>query len=763
MVSDETTFPVRKTGFVIYKVYDHFILNSASDAISFELNSISWLVFSLCNGRISKKKIKELFRRAYSDIRNTDHDVAEIFESLSECGTIENLDTPLKIPSFIIRTGFCNFWEDFDNADNYFLEMLAEKFNILLTEPSDKNLDMLFYSVFPDANNNQNICNRENVLKIMVKFGKEEPDLTQCDYAFSDHTIENTDRHFYIPFNALYTDWKAARNENETCRLPKGYEKYRPENAANHFYNVLFSSSEYLEKFVEDSDSMGIELPLFQVRGTESSIVPASANTEALERKKLAIGMAAYDEFDGVYFTIQAIKFYHPEVIRDIEIIVIDNNPYSEASKSLKALVGWIKELRYIPFDEFTGTASRDIIFSEANSDYVLCIDSHVLIAPGAIRKLIDFFDCNPECMDLLQGPLVYDDLSNISTHFKPGWNAGMYGTWDVDERGKNPENEPFEIPMQGLGLFACRKDAWLGFNPRFRGFGGEEGYIHEKFRQAGKKTLLLPFLRWLHKFVRVSGTPYENVIKDRIRNYYIGFSELNMDTESISEHFAELMGEENFNKVDSEIKIELENPFLYFDAIYCINLDSATKRWSDMKKRFAKLGILERVRRFPAIETRESHHIGCTLSHRTIIEKAQKQNLKNVLVFEDDALCLENMLPLLKKSVEELEKKEWKVFHFGGYRWGIDFPKADGCEHLLHPCTELTCTQTVAYNHTVYSKILNDLPPDIDAMKEWLKTNRAIDQYLRSIKERYLAFPALTTQSLLMKQEGPVYLDKFL
>ena len=42
----------------------------------------------------------------------------------------------------------------------------------------------------------------------------------------------------------------------------------------------------------------------------------------------------------------------------------------------------------------------------------------------------------------------------------------------------------PFEMGMQGLGVFACRKAAWPGFNPRFSGFGGEEGYIHEKIRR---------------------------------------------------------------------------------------------------------------------------------------------------------------------------------------------------------------------------------------------------------------------------------------
>ena len=75
---------------------------------------------------------------------------------------------------------------------------------------------------------------------------------------------------------------------------------------------------------------------------------------------------------------------------------------------------------------------------------------------------------------------------------------------------------------MQGLGVFSCRKDAWLDFNPRFRGFGGEEGYIHEKFRQSGQRCLCLPSLRWLHRFGRPNGVPYPLTVDDKLRNYLL-------------------------------------------------------------------------------------------------------------------------------------------------------------------------------------------------------------------------------------------------
>jgi hypothetical protein len=184
-----------------------------------------------------------------------------------------------------------------------------------------------------------------------------------------------------------------------------------------------------------------------------------------------------------------------------------------------------------------------------------LCIDSHILIVPGAIPRLLAHFDAAPHSRDLLQGPLLYDDLRSISTHFEPRWEAGMYGVWAIDPRGEDPQGAPFDIPMQGLGLFACRRDAWARFNPKFRGFGGEEGYIHEKTRQLGGRTLCLPFLRWMHRFERPFGTRYENRWEDRIHNYYVGLTELGLDTTAMERHFSDLIGPEACERAMADVR----------------------------------------------------------------------------------------------------------------------------------------------------------------------------------------------------------------
>jgi hypothetical protein len=260
--------------------------------------------------------------------------------------------------------------------------------------------------------------------------------------------------------------------------------------------------------------------------------------TQAEGEIELTIGMATYHDFDGVYFTLQALRLYQD--LEHTELLVIDNYG-CEDTKNL--VEGWLKG-RYIKATDVVGTAApRDLVFREARGKAVLCCDCHVLFAPGVIAQLKQFYREHPECQDLLQGPMLYDDGKLIATHFDPVWREQMWGTWASDPRGQDPLREPFEIPMQGLGVFSCRKAAWLGFHPGFRGFGGEEGYIHEKFRQAGRRCLCLPWLRWMHRFSRPStAVSYAVTVEDKLRNYVLGHAELGLDLLPVLQHFADYL-----------------------------------------------------------------------------------------------------------------------------------------------------------------------------------------------------------------------------
>jgi glycosyltransferase involved in cell wall biosynthesis len=304
--------------------------------------------------------------------------------------------------------------------------------------------------------------------------------------------------------------------------------------------------------------------------------------------------MACYDDFRGVEFSAMSLLLHHAMD----ELIVVDNNPGSEHGQATAAFCGKHPQIKYVAMPEATGTTQpRERIFSEATGDFVLVLDCHVLFPEGAIARFRRWLAEHPECRDLLQGPLVLDN-GGYHTQFNDQWRGGMWGVWGTawhcptcgaqfttmhegdlvsfrdqatsrgpaaacscrpfpetlawagHERhllaagfqplGWNPDDEPFDIPAHGLGIFAAKRDAWLGFNPHFRTFGGEEFYLHEKYRAAGRRTLCLPFLRWWHSFAKVGKGKFPNTSYGKARNYVLGHQELGLDLAPVHAHFCQ-------------------------------------------------------------------------------------------------------------------------------------------------------------------------------------------------------------------------------
>ena len=187
-------------------------------------------------------------------------------------------------------------------------------------------------------------------------------------------------------------------------------------------------------------------------------------------------------------------------------------------------------------------------------------MDCHVMFMPGAIDALLDYFDNTPNCIDIVQGPMMYESLNGCLTHLKPIWGEMMYGKWGTDHEGLK-SGKPFDIPMQGLGMFACETENWRKFNKHFKGFGGEEGYIHEKFRQYGGRSLCIPQVKWLHRFGRPDGVQYPLALSHRVWNYYIGWLELGDQkmVEKITDVFAKKLGKASCDVILEHAKATLK------------------------------------------------------------------------------------------------------------------------------------------------------------------------------------------------------------
>ena len=239
---------------------------------------------------------------------------------------------------------------------------------------------------------------------------------------------------------------------------------------------------------------------------------------------KLTISMACYDDYDGVFFTIQSLRMHHmlPE---DTEFLVLDNSPKGDHLDATKHFLTAVPNSRWIHVEDRQSSFVKYDAFKHATGDVVLGLDCHVLLETGFIDRLLEWWQANQGSKNQLTGPLVYNCLKSRSTHMEPVWRGQDFGTWGTDAVGVKG-TEPFEIPMQGMGCFSFWREHFPANLPAFQGFGAEEWFFAEKVRKQGGQVLCHPAMGWMHRFCWPKRS-YPSCNDARVMNYYRGWLHL--------------------------------------------------------------------------------------------------------------------------------------------------------------------------------------------------------------------------------------------
>ena len=108
-----------------------------------------------------------------------------------------------------------------------------------------------------------------------------------------------------------------------------------------------------------------------------------------------------------------------------------------------------------------------------------------------------------------------------------------------------------------------------------------------------------------------------------------------------------------------------MSNPFDYFEEIYCINLDHRIDRWEHAQQEFSKVEILDKVKRFSGIK-HDDGRIGLIKSFLGIFKDVNERKVKNVLIFEDDVIFINDPVLNLGKAIEQVGNIEWSLFYLG-------------------------------------------------------------------------------------------------
>jgi len=182
---------------------------------------------------------------------------------------------------------------------------------------------------------------------------------------------------------------------------------------------------------------------------------------------------------------------------------------------------------------------------------------------------------------------------------------------------------------------------------------------------------------------------------------------------------------------------------------IYYINLEKREDRKVFFENQMAQLGLINKVKRFNAIECRNGA-LGCSLSHLSILMNALKNEMNHVLVLEDDILFLN--FDLFKKQINDFFKKNisWDVILISG-NIIPPFTYIDDCSS----CVKVQrCQTTTGYlvNYNYLPKLIRNIKDGILKLSEYphLHNLYAIDKYWFKLQQKdnwYLIIPLTIVQ----------------
>lgn len=104
-----------------------------------------------------------------------------------------------------IQIKFVDFWNGFDDKDNFIYKILAEKYNVILSDQPQ----YLIYSVFGCENT------KYDCIKIFYTGENVTPGFNMTDYAIGFDHLEFGDRYMRIPLYKLYDQFESLRNDKK--------------------------------------------------------------------------------------------------------------------------------------------------------------------------------------------------------------------------------------------------------------------------------------------------------------------------------------------------------------------------------------------------------------------------------------------------------------------------------------------------------------------------------------------------------------------
>ena len=170
------------------------------------------------------------------------------------------------------------------------------------------------------------------------------------------------------------------------------------------------------------------------------------------------------------------------------------------------------------------------------------------------------------------------------------------------------------------------------------------------------------------------------------------------------------------------------ENIAKIVDGIFCVSLADRKDRRKKIRKHMKKRKLSFKF--YDAIKNTKNPAKGCLQSHLNIIKRAKKQNLKAILIIEDDCF-------FIRKPVLEQPPKDWDMLYLGGNLEEV-LEKKDKDKWYKMRCWT---THSYLIKNTMYDTVINGLE------KYEFEVDKYYCQEIHSKYNCYMCDPPVTKQ----------------
>lgn len=157
-----------------------------------------------------------------------------------------------------------------------------------------------------------------------------------------------------------------------------------------------------------------------------------------------------------------------------------------------------------------------------------------------------------------------------------------------------------------------------------------------------------------------------------------------------------------------------------FFDAVLVTNLDHRTDRMDSLLIELDRFNIEASKTKtfnghelFPTMPRLEAGYKGTILTHLNALKYAKQNNLKNILILEDDVRFSEKYIHLLDEMIKQLPA-DWDMFYVGGndkHPLTILYPYADN----LRKIGKLFTTHAYSVNAKCFDFLIQHLESNIE------------------------------------------------